>query len=61
MVNSIHCYFVGPIVPNHLEVTPLFFTPMVIYKILMLGPTNLLHTLMFIHFIVILIKRTIAS
>jgi len=45
MVNSTHCYFVSLIIPNHLEATLLFFTLMVIYKIFMLGHTNLPHTL----------------
>ena len=49
-MNSTHCHFVGPIVPNHLETTPLFYTPMMIYKILMLGPTNLPHTLILYSF-----------
>jgi len=60
MVNATHCYLIGPIVSNHLETTFLVFTSRMIYKILILSPTNLFDQY-FISFIVILIKITIAS
>jgi hypothetical protein len=50
MMNSTDCYSVGHIMLNHLEATPLFFTLMMIYKILILDPTNLPRTSIFYSF-----------